>query len=76
MHGDIRVAAKLDADDVVMDVGTGIGLVATLCAQRIGSERVYTYEANPALERPIRETFELNRVSPHLEMCMHGPAVG
>jgi FkbM family methyltransferase len=70
------VSDRLSAEDIVMDVGTGLGVVATLCAQRIGAERVHTYEANPELERPIRETFLLNDVYPRLEMCLLGRTAG
>jgi FkbM family methyltransferase len=60
----------LAGDDVVMELGTGLGFVACLCAKRIGSSRVFTYEANPALEPYIRHAFRLNGVDPALEMCM------
>jgi hypothetical protein len=35
--------------DVVLELGTGIGLMATLCARRLGSDRVFTFEANPEM---------------------------
>jgi FkbM family methyltransferase len=61
---------RLRPDDVVMELGTGIGLLSAYCAKAIGSERVFTYEANPRLERHIRDTYALNGVSPTLDMCM------
>jgi FkbM family methyltransferase len=61
--------AVLHPDDVVMEVGTGLGLLSAWCARVVGSERVFTFEANPALEQPIRRLYELNRVSPRLEIC-------
>src|SRR5262245_58379142 len=45
---------KLQRDDVVLELGSGIGFITTYCAKRIGSDRVFTYEANPALESHIR----------------------
>ena len=36
-------------------------------ARRVGSERVFTFEANPALRPLIEETFRLNGVAPWLE---------
>lgn len=59
----------LSPDDVVLEVGAGLGLVSTYCAKRVGSNRVYAYEADPDLEPCIRETYQLNGVSPSLEMC-------
>jgi FkbM family methyltransferase len=56
-------------EDVVLEVGAGLGLVSTYCAKRVGSSRVFAYEADPELEPCIRETYELNGVEPTLEMC-------
>jgi FkbM family methyltransferase len=56
----------LESDDVVMEVGAGVGFVSTLCALRVGSSRVTCYEANPALLPRIRETFAANGVAPAL----------
>jgi FkbM family methyltransferase len=70
------LGAALRPDDVVMELGTGIGLLSTFCAQRVGSSRVFTFEANPELEPRIRETFRLNAVTPALEMCMLGERSG
>ncbi len=70
------VGSKLRSDDVVMELGTGLGLIATFCAKRIGSDRVFTYEANPSLEPLIRRTFEANHVSPSLLLCVLGKARG
>ena len=56
-------------EDIVLEVGAGLGLVSTYCAKRVGSSRVFAYEADPELEPCIRETYELNGVEPTLEMC-------
>jgi len=53
-------------DDTVLDLGAGLGLVSAYCAKRIGSERVFAYEADPDLEPCIRETYQLNDVEPSL----------
>ncbi|MEK0082253.1 FkbM family methyltransferase [Benzoatithermus flavus] len=70
------LAAVLRPDDTVLELGTGIGLIATLCAKRIGGERVWTFEANPAMAEPIRATFALNGVSPRFEIAFVGDADG
>jgi FkbM family methyltransferase len=63
-------------DDVVLEVGAGLGLVSTYCAKRVGSSRVFAYEADPELEPCIRETYGLNGVEPTLEMCAVGGQAG
>jgi FkbM family methyltransferase len=63
-------------EDVVLEVGAGLGLVSTYCAKRVGSSRVFAYEADPELEPCIRETYELNGVEPTLEMCAVGGQAG
>jgi FkbM family methyltransferase len=63
-------------DDVVLEVGAGLGLVSTYCAKRLGSSRVFAYEADPELEPCIRETYGLNGVEPTLEMCAVGGQAG
>jgi len=70
------IGRVLSDADVVLEVGAGLGVVSTYCAQRLGSSRVFAYEANPDLERWIRETYALNQVHPSLEMCAVGAASG
>ena len=70
------VRRVLRADDVVMDVGAGIGLLSIMCAQVTGSERVFGYEANPALEPLANENYALNGVSPHLTIGALGRTEG
>ncbi|HYF38332.1 MAG TPA: FkbM family methyltransferase [Gemmatimonadales bacterium] len=70
------IGEVLTPEDVVLEVGAGLGLVSSYCAKRIGSHRVFAYEADPELEPCIRETYELNGVAPTLEMCAVGPRAG
>lgn len=70
------IGAVLAPADVVLEVGAGLGLVSSYCAKRIGSNRVFAYEADPELEPCIRETYQLNGVDPTLEMCAIGPRAG
>jgi len=60
---------RLAPDDVVLEVGAGIGFLSALCARRVGSARVTAVEANPALLPRIRATWAANRVAPTL---VHG----
>jgi FkbM family methyltransferase len=70
------VEPMLSPSDVVLEVGAGLGVVSAYCAMRLGSNRVFAYEANPDLEDRIRETYALNGVQPTLEMCAVGAASG
>lgn len=75
-HERTLIVDRLRPDDVVVELGGGIGMVAIACAQRIGGERVVSYEANPELETLIRDNYALNEVSPTLNMMMLGHARG
>ncbi|MGK7904555.1 MAG: FkbM family methyltransferase [Hormoscilla sp.] len=70
------VKSQLQKDDIVMELGTGLGLISSYCAKKIGSDRVFTYEANPALEPDIRHAYTLNKVDPTLEICLLGEQPG
>lgn len=67
---------SLEPSDIVLELGTGVGLISTFCAKRIGSNRVYTYEANPAMQPFILKTFELNKVNPTCEISSLGEEAG
>jgi FkbM family methyltransferase len=62
------IGMVLSPSDVVLEVGAGLGVVSAYCAKRLGSSRVFAFEANPDLEPHIRETYALNGVEPTLEM--------
>jgi FkbM family methyltransferase len=70
------IGEVLSPGDVVLEIGAGLGLVSSFCAKRVGSKRVFAFEADPDLEPCIRETFELNGVEPTLEMCAVGARAG
>jgi FkbM family methyltransferase len=63
------IGMVLSPSDVVLEIGAGLGVVSAYCAKRLGSGRVFAFEANPDLEPRIRETYSLNGVEPTLEMC-------
>ena len=70
------IGTVLELEDVVLEVGAGLGLVSTYCAKRVGSSRVFAFEADPDLEPCLRETYELNGVEPQLDMCAIGARAG
>ncbi len=67
---------RLARDDVVLEIGAGIGFLATLCAQRVGSARVTACEANPALLPALRATFARNGVAPTLVLGVVAESAG
>jgi FkbM family methyltransferase len=70
------ILEELEADDIVMELGGGIGMLSIACAQRIGSDRVFSFEANPDLETLVKENYALNDVHPSMSFCMLGRAEG
>jgi FkbM family methyltransferase len=58
------ISKRLDAGDVVFEVGAGLGYLSAYCAKHTGSDKVHTYEANPELISLIRETHARNDVTP------------
>ncbi len=60
------ISKRLAADDVVFEVGAGLGFLSAYCAKRTGSDNVFAYEANPDLIPLIRETHARNGVTPTL----------
>jgi len=62
------IKSELHQNDIVMELGTGL--------KKIGSERVFTYEANPSLEPHIFHTYSLNQVAPNLKICLLGDKPG
>lgn len=58
------ISRRLAVDDVVFEVGAGLGYLSAYCAKRTGDDKVFTYEANPELIPLIRETHNRNGVMP------------
>ena len=76
-EGEVAIVAHfLQPDDVVFEIGTGLGAVALVCSKKIGADRVHTYEANPALKPHIQRNFELNNLFPESQICMLGEGPG
>lgn len=62
------IGLTVGPNDTVLEIGTGIGFISTLCARLARPENVYSFEANPDLKDLIERTYELNGVSPNLTM--------
>ena len=70
------IEQRLRPDDIVLELGSGMGIITITCCQITGSDRVHTFEANPQMEPTLRRNFELNGVTPHLQMAMISSAAG
>jgi FkbM family methyltransferase len=60
------VKEKISSQDIVMEIGTGLGFISSLCSKKIGSQNVHTYEANPLNIQMAKEVFIKNNVSPNI----------
>lgn len=75
--GEIDIISNtLASGDKVLEMGTGLGFISAFCAKKIGSPNVYTFEANPSLERNIKQLYSKNHVDPHLEFAILGKEEG
>lgn len=54
------LAATLSPDDTYLDLGCGIGVLATLAAARVGDRNVVAVEADPVIAAVARETASRN----------------
>lgn len=70
------VAQKINEHDIVVEVGAGLGFLSAYCAKRIGSQRVHSFEANPALMPLIKATYDRNAVSPAINNVLLGRGQG
>ncbi len=55
---------NINKDDKVLEIGTGLGYIASFCAKTVGNDNVTTIEANPFLQRYHNKVFNLNNVKP------------
>ncbi len=62
----------LSKEDIVMEIGSGIGFLSAYCSKLIGSHKVFSYEANPNLQEIIQTTYRINNVNPTFHPCLVG----
>ncbi len=70
------IRQRLTNNDIVMEVGAGIGFLSAFCARAIGGQRVFAYEANPALMDVIRQIHTDNGVAPTVKNVLLGQGDG
>jgi FkbM family methyltransferase len=61
----------LQPEDIVIEIGTGLGFVSTFCSKKNGNN-VFTYEANTNNYNICKKVFEKNNVSPQHENAILG----
>lgn len=66
------VELHLRADDRVLDLGAGAGLVTIHCARKVGSDHVVSVEPNPAMIPVIQGNLDRNGLEP---VTLHHGAV-
>lgn len=66
----------ISSQDVVFEVGAGIGFLSALCAKIVGNQNVHCYEANPQLIDVIQLVHRKNCVSPHVYNVILGNGLG
>lgn len=70
------IERRLQPGDTVMEVGAGIGFLSAYCARVLGDERVFAYEANPALLELIGTVHARNGVRPRVIQALLGEGDG
>ncbi|MBU6157438.1 MAG: FkbM family methyltransferase [Bacteroidetes bacterium] len=70
-QGEIEIIRqRIDPGDRVMEIGTGLGFVSAYCAKIVGSDHVYTFEANPLNVEMALRVHAKNNVAPHLQNAL------
>src|SRR5271165_1314616 len=46
--GELNIISKtINSNDRILEIGSGLGFLAIYCAQKIGLEKIVSFEANP-----------------------------
>jgi FkbM family methyltransferase len=70
------IERRLEPGDRVMEVGAGIGFLSAYCARVLGDDRVFAYEANPALLELVSAVHARNKVHPQVTQALLGEGDG
>lgn len=72
-YGELNIIEKtLNKTDLVLEFGTGLGLISAFCAKKIGTDHVFTIEANKNLKKQIEKLYHLNNIQPNIEFGLAG----
>lgn len=67
---------KLNKEDIVFEIGTGLGFVSTYCAKILGDSNVFTFEANRTNIPVCKSVFKKNGVNPILQNAFLSDTTG
>ena len=66
--GEINIIKNtIERDDIILEIGTGLGFVSSYCAKITSSSQVFTFEANPLNYELAKSVFFKNNVSPSIK---------
>jgi FkbM family methyltransferase len=63
---------KISENDIIIEIGTGLGFVSSYCAKIVGSTNVHTFEANPYNVSTAKDVFKKNNVNPSIYNALLG----
>jgi FkbM family methyltransferase len=70
-QGEIElIRQRIEPSDRIMEIGTGLGFVSAYCSRIVGSDQVYSFEANPLNVEMALRVYEKNNVRPHLQNAL------
>lgn len=70
------VRNNLDLQDVVLELGSGLGYITMQCAKIVGDDKVFPFEASPVVSDIARKNFLLNGMNITLNQKMLGKTDG
>ena len=66
-EGEIElIRQRIEPSDRILEIGAGLGFVSTYCAKIVGSDNVFSFEANPLNFEMALRVYKRNNVCPHL----------
>lgn len=66
------ISQTLTKEDTVLELGTGMGFISSYCARMIGSDKVFTFEANKTMQPAIERMYAANKVKPNINFKLLG----
>lgn len=75
-HESALIRRFVASDDIILELGSGIGYITILTSKIVSPDHIYGFEANPNLEPLLRRNFSLNNLSPQLAIAMLGRGTG
>lgn len=71
-HERMILNKTLVPEDVILEIGSGMGLISLLCAKKVAHRNIHSFEANPDLISVIEANFKLNNVMPQVNNVILG----